>query len=416
MRLVTKTQTLTISRRMPEFDFDLALMLGNDAGQNIAIEEPNWNPTPIAELLNGKSRTFFYPGAGLDFQPCCRLTHLFDRFIFCDVSVSEADFCSAMHNISNWSSSRRCNRPTGGLELVKLRRLSPGMIPQDRECRELLRRIEMSPDEHFRYWRCHDEWQTGPKWGMAATLKRRIGNSHRRITLFYLGTEATATYLKLYSLRNTAPTAVCIRTYFQDLGITDWRDLLGRAVRMSARKPDMIFGGGSGLRGERHPSTWPWRIHWQNFGSGWKEFANVASPLPTLVPQAFSGTRHIRLVPERLTPTNVDSAQAVVIGRGFNGFQWPPGLKIISLGSILDTERGDYATEDEVAIQPMDAALQKLDEICRTHGIERVAAVPFGFEDEGQVLTEWRAVDGWPKEITFFCPTPGDFHSLGGSF
>ena len=398
---------------MPEFDFDVALVPRDDGADNQVGEEPHWDPTPISEFLNSKPHTFFYPGAGLDFQPLCRLTHLFDRFIFCDLSVSEDAFCRVMKNIGNWSSSRRCNRPTGGLELVKLRRLSPAMIPQVRECRDLLRRIEMSPDEHFRYWRCHDAWQTGPKWGMAATLLRRIGNSQRRITLFYLGTEATVTYLKLFSLRNAAPAAVCLRTHFQDLGVNDWQSLLGRAIRISVRKPDMIIGGGGR---PDHPSTWPWRVHWQHFGRGWGIAAKVASLLPPLEAQVLGGTRRVNLVPELLSPTNVGQAKAVLVGRGLSSHVWPQGLHVINLGQILDTERGDFPCDDEVAIQPMDAALQRLAEICRTHGIEHVAAVPFGFEDEGEVLNQWRATDGWPKEITFYCPTHGDFHSLGGHF
>ena len=362
------------------------------------------SPLSSPRSLNYFPRTFFYPGAGLDFQPLCRLTHLFDRFILCDLSVTEEAFRRVMANIGNLSSSRRCDRPTGGLELISLRLMRPSSIPQGGD---LLRSIGMSPREATDYWRLHDLWQGGPKWGMQATLLRRIGRSQKRISLFYLGAEGTATYLRLFTLRGRAPEAICIKAHFQDLGLRVWAGLLGRAVRCSPKKPNIIFGDADG---------WPWEVPWQSYGRGWDVQAKVAASLPAPVPQVLDGARRVHLIPARLQPCNVGSAQAVLVGRQSTAQEWPPGVEVISLGQILDTDRGDWPTEDERAIQPMDRALQRLEEICRNRGIERVAAVPFGFEDEGQALSEWRAVDGWPREITFYCPTHGDFYSLGGSF
>jgi len=412
---------------MPDFDLDAALagpvqteadriadnQPGFDIDAALNVNPPQWNPSCITDSRCRSRRTFFYPGAGLDFQPLFRLTHLFDRFVFCDLQISEDRFRWAIEGIHNIDADRQCHWPADGLELLELRRLRPASIPLDRENRSLLGRIEMSADEHYRYWRLHDRWQHGPKWGMAATLSRRIGSSHRRITLFYLGAEATVTYLKLFSIRRTAPGAICIKPYFADFGLKDWQSLLGRAVRSSDAKPDIIFGAGGDID---HPSTWPWNVLWQNYGRGWDVDARVANSLPPLFPQVLEGRRRIHLVSTALSPENLGNAQAVITKSHHADAGWPAGLEVITLGQILNTERGGRATEDERSIQPLDKALQRLDDICRNRGIERVAAVPFGFEDEGQVLNEWRVVDGWPKEIVFHCPTHGDFHSLGGSF
>ncbi|MCX6923488.1 MAG: hypothetical protein NT154_09815 [Verrucomicrobia bacterium] len=64
--------------------------------------------------------------------------------------------------------------------------------------------------------------------------------------------------------------------------------------------------------------------------------------------------------------------------------------------------------------QSMAGVLSDVEGVCQQHGVERVACVPFGFEDEGVVLDQWRRRNGPPLKLDIYCETRGDVVAFDG--
>lgn len=337
------------------------------------------------------SRTLFYPGCGLDLNPLFRLTHLYDRFVFCDLSCSKAEFQEIFFTNGDGQLGRDLTRRGGRdwLRVDSVEELSEEYLPGSHH---LFLNVEMSDDEMRRYKRSRDEWERGiSDWGYRVRLRRCFGGHERPVTLYFLRTEGAATYWRLFASRNGAPAAVCARPYFADMGLCQEGDLLHRAVLTSNRQPVMLHGD----------MYWPAEQSWQNCTWGQNTMNTRAAlkfrePEPVVIP----GRRRVVIHHGEIAPAKMRDVDATLA---------PPRVRregrLPVDGVYLPFERVGFN-------RPMAESLRRLERYCVENRTDRVASVPFGLEDEGVVLHAWAEEAGFPHELHIYCPSIGDYHSL----
>jgi SAM-dependent methyltransferase len=346
-------------------------------------------------------RTFFYPGAGADFEPLWRLTHLYDWFLYCDLSMNEADFCRMFPESGELQVQANHNGTRDLIRVVKRQRLDNDRLPQwdDLLIQDLSSSLRIPSGEIRERIPSDPGVQDKDDWGYRVQLSRRIGAHSREITLYYLRTEGVATYWKFFANHDAPPGGLCVHPVCCDWELEHQDSLLNRLVLSYSNKPWLKYAA---------------RNRESNCGKIWQEFrewndivARTTGPCPRPrkllaggESERLEGARTIILRNEPLTWKTVHDCDAVLISKPMkDGVSWPCGIHLV-------------ASEFHQNHRPMSEKLEHLEEYCSERRIKRLASVPFGFEDEGIVLRDWVSSSGWPEEIHFYCPTPGDYYSL----
>lgn len=394
---------------MPDFDLDAALNAPSEETEPVEPSAPV-DLTALHQselgtlLLNNRGRTLFYPASYDDWQPMIRLSHLCDTFLYCDLGMTQGTFLSGLPGN---------HFPHDNLRLLDLQSIADVDLSLFENAETAVER--MFPNAHFAH-------RYQPRMGQIASLEVRMGDSVRPITLIFLNQEGIAAYHGIYSSRNVSPRVIC-RTDNGFMELARWEEPLGLLVQRSREQPEFLLDGT-----DRHRrNNWPWPNVWQLYprlipgrleGCCYsKENRPAMLERRELQAPGRTGERSISLRQEELHSGNIDSAEAVLITHKMSrNVVWPPDKAVIVIQrrhyvrsnhlheSVLFSEADEGPT--------MRSTLDALTCFCRVRGIKRVASVPFGFEHEGRELADWLGETGSELHITFYCATPGDYHSL----
>ncbi len=346
----------------------------------------------LLENISGQ-RVFFYPGAGHDWEPLHRLTHLCDTFIFCDWVVSAksvigdfklpgltTDFIGPLHNdIVEHLSDRR--------------QLPPNI-------RNIVEGFGHAPVE---------------PWGKYARLTRTVGDVTRTIHFFYLGMDGITAFFNLFIPDKFAPQVICLKFGMDPNGQHfHWQGPLGQLVQECRTHPTHVVGCG-GPRG-----TWPYPRLWQDL-HGWSDVWVKENYQPEIVSaNPLGGPRRVIVKRGTLKPDGVLGCKTLVLPMELyrkHRDQWPAHARIMLLAPA--DQAGQLQEPDDrlvflgVRRAPLEQLLDSLTQKCADLGIESVASIGIGHEDEGPELDKWRRQEGPPLELTIFCEEEGDVVSLG---
>ena len=198
----------------------------------------------VENIHERKRRVFFYPGAGHDWEPLHRLTHLCDAFVFCDFGVA-------------------AETVTGDFGLPGL--TTDFIVPLDTDLLAYLSDPAWLPANIRHTLEGFVRPRASQPWGKYARLTRSVGNDRRSIDFLYLGMEGVVAFFHLFIPVGTAPKAICLNFGCDPNGAAfyDWGGPLGQLVARCETRPTFLIGGGGGPDG-----TWPYPRLWQLFG-GW---------------------------------------------------------------------------------------------------------------------------------------------------
>ena len=342
----------------------------------------------LETMHEGKPRVFFYPGAGHDWEPLHRLTHLCDTFIFCDFGVAAASVA-------------------GDFGLPGLR--TDSIVPLDADTVTYLSDPTSVPDNIRHNLEGGQRTPAAQPWGKYARLTRTVGNIERRIDFFYLGMESVTAFFHLFIPESTAPKVIC-----QPLSIGDffhWDGPLAQIVRMCETRPKFLVSN------RRTP---PYTEHWQRFGNWFSSWVAQDYQPESVQAKPLGGDRQVIVKRGHLTPESVADYEAIVLTVGrYTGYQqqWPVGASILLLAPS-DQAGQLHGHPDNVVFlgqryAPLGDVLERIPETCAELAVTRVASVFIGYEDEGPVLDQWRQQSGMRLELTIYCEEEGDVASFG---
>ena len=338
-------------------------------------------------------QVFYYPGAGNDWEPLRRLTHLCDTFIFCD-----------------WNEAAESVTGDFGLAGVTTDFLIPLRMKEKEDMAYLADRKSL-PRSLQAGVAALDGGPAEPwvPWAKYAQLTRTVGGVTRKLHFFYLGMEGITAYFNLFVPHKMAPRVLCIKFSMDPNGkqFVDWADgLLGKIIRRVARQCEGAVGvGGLG-------ANWPYPTLLPH-ASGWPESPNAYVPeifsTGQIQPAPWGGAPR-RVIVRRglLTPENVGDYDAIVLTLTEymqHDVTWPAHLRIFLL--VPPDQKGHLPVfDDRVRFLrhegPLQDVLNNLDAVCGQENIWRVASVGIGYENKGQVLDKWRQQSGMPLELTIY--------------
>lgn len=340
-------------------------------------------------------QVFYYPGAGTDYEPLRRLTHVCDTFIFCDPGVVSDHVC-------------------GDFKFSGL--ATEFVVPLTREDLEYLTEKTALPSRLAARLQKIGERADGP-WGKYARLSRTVGEATKTIHFFYLGMEGNTVYYNLFAPAKTAPRVLCMKFGMDPNGwlFGNWSEgVLGQIIRGIGALPEQTIGiGGPG-------SEWPHNFLWQRF-SGWPgspaAFTTQMSEPIQATPQ--KGCRQVIVKEGCLTPGTVNGSEAIVLP--IEGYLkerelWPEKAKLLLL--VPPDQKGRLAHRDERVEfigskrRPLAEVLASVTRACECLGIKSVSSIGIGYEDEGPALDAWRRGSGRPLKLTIHCKHKGDLASL----
>lgn len=261
------------------------------------------NPENTFGKLDGR-RILYYPGAGKDFTPLFRLTHLYDTFIYADYGSEENEF----RNLSSWIHDALPGHV--GLKVMECQPIAA----------ELLDRLRDDPSPPNNRGQ-HQGYEKSP-WGVHVRLTRTVGRIERPLDLFYLCLDGVAVYRNLFLKSCTSPRGICfIATDGFALNYTQfgkWSERLAEAVRENPRKPEFVIDA-NGVY------DWPWNKVWQ-LHPNWAGMHGGTVTCYTLPTASTSETE--APVISRVLQNHLSRASGleVVVRRGF---QPPAGIKVI---------------------------------------------------------------------------------------
>ena len=346
-------------------------------------------------------RVFYYPGAGQEWEPLRRLTHLCDTFIFCDWNVAAESV-------------------TGDFGLVGV--VTDFIIPLCKEDVAYLTDLQPLPRRIRDGVRDLAGADVKP-WGKYAQLRRTVGDVTRNRHFFYLGMEGITAYFNLFAPQRTAPRVLCMKFGGDPNAVLFGNGadgLLGRIIRGVKASPEQMVGvGGPGL-------DWPYPTLWQQF-PGWPGSPNAyvrENFEPGQIQPTPLGGAPRRVIVRRglLTSENVGDCGAIVLTLEEykqHLASWPAHLRIFLL--VPPDQQGQLPRPDDRVRflgykSPLQNVLNNLAAACGQENIRRVArvaSVGIGYEDEGPELDQWRRQAGMPLELTIYCEHEGDVESFG---
>jgi hypothetical protein len=342
---------------------------------------------------------FFYPGAGLDWEPLHRLTHECSVFVYCD-----------------WET--QAGAVTGEFQLPGLK--TEFIVPLGQGT---VRDLSDASRFHPHIWRIVKRVGGPPvePWGKYARLARSVGNITRTIHFFYLGIEGVTTYFNLFTPVRTAPKIICLKgaggVQRNWTNFHDWDRPLGQLVRRCDTRPThLIVDGGPHL-------SWPYTRRWQRFADWERSPAACVAEnyLPELVQaKPLDGARRVIVKRGALTPGAVAGCDVIVLPISLymrHREEWPAQARIMLLAP--SNQEGQLLAHDDRVVflgskkAPLGNLLDALAQACTNLASGRVASVGIGYEDEGPELQKWREQTGSPLELTIYCEEEGDVASFG---
>jgi len=351
-------------------------------------------------------RVLFYPACGFDWNPLRRLTHLADTFVYCDWGISCSDF-----------QARLCDFDGEGLTLDEAQ-------PLDDDLRSLVNAAgapPLTPEERDRYFTAIRDFQIDRNgWGYEVSLRRRFGRVERPIRLIYFGAEGVATYHALFNAAGISPQIVVFYQPGHGFGMNwtnfyDWSAPFARVVQKNrAGRPELLL-----LANYAHDQIrWPYEVTWQvlwpwgGFGAA-IALAERELDLPVAGHLPPGDPRVVEVVRGRISQENWRGADAILLpGRVYRANRWLDGCQ--GLRIIVDTKHeAPPASADIIRVCGMFAvpaltALNRIEAVCEQHGIDHLATIPVGYEDEGESLLEWRRGEEKPSRLTLYTMYPGD--------
>lgn len=349
-----------------------------------------------------KHRVFFFPNAGLNWNPLFRFTDRCDLFVYADHRFAPEDFRQA---------------PVLGATPVgeALKRVK--RVPfNDRNWQEFAAETPSPWAELLRPTRTR---QRRPKpWIEVVKHERTVGDEKRPVWLVYVGNDEVHT-LRCLLQAQIAPKYLCLTTSGQgerDAQRLDWLSAYGKAIQDNPGcEPEFVVRGWGAF-------DWPWIERWQNH-NGWPEARTCALPLrehARITPDSQKGNRTVVVRQAALTPATCADADLIVMTPdAHRSYEWPAGVKLLvdAAPSYKPDSRtvrlNPHYTARRLCWKPLKEFLATVDAVCRKTGAKRVASVRFGFEDEGAELRAWRQRSGPASTLTMYCESPGDVESFG---
>jgi hypothetical protein len=145
--------------------------------------------------------------------------------------------------------------------------------------------------------------------------------------------------------------------------------------------------------------------------------------LPDAPPERAVGVRRSagrRVIVNRtpIHPAKLREDELVVVTlEEYRRHRWPEERVVLNTHQLAAEQegRGRRRRLESLLLrgQPMDKALQMLEDYCGERGYRRVALTRCGHEDEGPVLADWQAGAGNIDQITLHCESDGDLLSVG---
>lgn len=319
-----------------------------------------------------RRRILYYPGAGRDFTPLSRLTHLYDTFIYADYGTDNPDF----PDLATWILDAVPGKT--GLKIEEMKR-----VPA-----ELLQTLGREP-VHSGSPSRHEAWEQAP-WGTHVQMTRTIGSVERPIDLFYLCLEGATVYRNLFLKSCTTPRGVCFISTdgfaCNHTRFGRWSECLGSLVQQNPRKPEFIMHAHGDY-------DWPWNSVWQNH-SGWScMHGGTATTFSLPVAMAAYPEMDPHVVVEG-GPVRPQSGLQVVVRRGFE-----------LLGGVCDIVRGD-------GVPALGPALKEQVGIAQANHATELHCRLTGFEDEGCVLETLHGTDEHQLTLFIYCQNEGDLASF----
>ena len=351
------------------------------------------------ELLNDlkNRRIFFYPACGKDWNPLHRFTHLCDTFVFCDYGADEAAF-SDIDRIDNLI----CDSPAReqGLQVIEVSSLHLNTVNE-------LGTPDAQPADYPNII---------GKWGKVINLVRHIGGHQREIRLFYFRTEGVTLYRNLFNKNSIAPKIICLKQCEEGFGgqnwttFTRWNGPLGRAVWENPCRPDFI------VCYNQHDYNWPWNRVWQMHSDWITELGRdtlTSYVLPNVLPASGGAPMrcgHLFNDVGHLDPLNNRTMIKIIAPQN-------PPAAVADNGPTISLIRTQTYLREEIGSHSLQSALNGLRTQCMQNGTDHVHSFGCHFEDEAQMLYEWK----WalinpnilPKSLTIHCESEGDLACYG---
>lgn len=308
----------------------------------------------VALLQNlGSHKVFLYPRgacAQFDWQPLYRLTHQCDVFVFTDCGNTQAGQFE--------EAVKNIARSTPVADCLRFERLVP---------------LSSS---------------LAQGWGMVVELTRTVGSLDRRVHLVALAGNWVSLYNTLFWERKP-PRFLCVKNLS---GFDRSNGILGETAQGPYDNAPMYLVDSLSSR----PQHWRWTHPWQDY-PGWGA-------------RAWSAYREHHL---RLQASSFHTeARKVIVKKARLDVKAIGTVRAVLMPHRVMVDNNTVATPDWP--QPMAAFLSELEVVCRQHHIDRVACVPFGFEDEGPVLDEWRRKSRLPLTLDIYCKRTGDVIAFNG--
>lgn len=360
--------------------------------------------TPRDPLGLADRRTLFYPGCGFDWNPLRRLTHLADTFVYCDWATRAADFLANLPDFGE-DLTVEDTRPLN----PALRQLMPQAGP-----------FTPTAEEAARYENAVRDLRIDTRgWGYDVRLRRRFGTVERRIRLLYFGAEGVATYHSLFCGAKISPAILVLYRSEHDASrnwtdFYDWDAPLARVVRSNpAGRPKLLLVA----KDAREQLGWPygdtWQVLWPWGPSGAAIALAETAETPSPPPAPPAAARRVGLVRGGFSKDNWRGADAILVpARVYGQNRWLDECPNLTV--IVDTQH-EQPPEDANVVRvhgiftsAASAAWQQIADLCATRGIDHLATIPVGYEDEGELLLGWRQANAKPSRLTLYTIYPGD--------
>lgn len=319
-----------------------------------------------------RRRILYYPGAGRDFTPLSRLTHLYDTFIYADYGIDNPDF----RDLAGWIEDAAPGKT--GLKVTDIELLPPELL--ETLGRDPIHEVAPRPDQN----------RENAAWGVHVRLTRRIGPVERLIDLFYLGLEGVTVYRNLFTKTCTAPRGVCFISTDGFAGnhttFGRWSQCFGAVVRQNPCKPEFVIHAHGDY-------DWPWNSVWQTH-SDWR-CMHGGTPTTYALPVArVTDAGDAQAVTTQLHRDRSQSGFEIVVRRGFE----QPRV-------VCEIHRGNRSL-------PLDAAINEQINLAQANQATEIHCILRGFEDEGCALERLYAAGRNGLTLFIHCDNEGDAASF----
>lgn len=346
------------------------------------------------------SESFFYPASGLDFEPLKRFSHVCRTFVYVDWNLEPDAVEEAVQSLAGDLVLH------GVPEVVRPEELMPSVaVPQ---AVAMPQGFRLSPYEQQAYQHRRETSVAGRSpWARRFQLIRSFGDVARELSLLYIAAEGLATYAALYG-QHEAPLILCTIQSGPGFGL-GWTHLerpggtMERFLRAYRKRPRVWVRGNWGRPIEHNASGWDRPVQgymdWNQ--SSVEAFVRGEDNRGLHETVALNGSDRTIALAQR--PWTRDDLT------GFDGCFLTP--RIARKLQVEDQPNVRVWTQ---SCSSLIEFLESVETECQREGWQRVAAVPVGYEDEGEYLRQWMQGSRLPRQLEIRFVNELDFADLRG--